>query len=94
MRSDFKQLISVRYTLTLQQTGIYYINPNVLQGPQESQNNPSGKTLQSGLAVTIQSASGSSNTTNSTSSSYGLWYNTNGANYSGNYALGYDVRCL
>ncbi|CZT18082.1 uncharacterized protein RCC_03921 [Ramularia collo-cygni] len=75
-------------------TGITYINPNVLQGPQPGQENTSGKTLQSGLAVTIQDSSGSSNTSNSTSSSYGLWYNTNGANYSGNFALGYDVCAL
>ncbi|CAK3825760.1 Hypothetical predicted protein [Lecanosticta acicola] len=71
-------------------TGMFNINPNVAQGPQSGQpDNHSGKTQDALVAVTIDN-SGFSNTSNS-SSSYSLWYNTNGANYSSDFALGYDV---
>jgi hypothetical protein len=75
-------------------TGIFYINPNVLQGPQAGQQN-TGRTQDSGLAVTVNSAPNIGNSSsNATSSSYGLWYNTFGANYTGDFSLGYDVSCV
>ncbi|SMR57254.1 unnamed protein product [Zymoseptoria tritici ST99CH_1E4] len=75
-------------------TGIFYINPNVLQGPQTGQQN-TGRTQDSGLAVTVHSAPDIGNSSlNATSSSYGLWYNTFGANYSGDFSLGYDVCAI
>ena len=61
-------------------TGIFALNPNVAQGPQSGQpDNNSGSTLDSLVAVTIANP-GFTNTSNS-SSSYSLWFNTNGANY-------------
>lgn len=73
-------------------TGIFYINPDVLQGPQAGQpENTSGKTQRSGLAVTIHNVAKSTNSSDTTSSDYGLWYSPNGANYSDDYTLGYDV---
>lgn len=76
-------------------TGLYSFNPNVAQGPQAGQpDNFSGKTLASSLAVTLQNPGFDSGNTSSYSSSYTLWYNTNGANYSDRYALGYDVCAL
>lgn len=72
-------------------TGVFAFNPNVLQGPQAGQNN-TGRTQDSGIAVTIQTAPDTASPSNTTSSSYTLWWNTNGANYSENTVLGYDVR--
>jgi hypothetical protein len=72
-------------------TGIFYFNPNVLQGPQAGMQN-TGRTQDSGLAVTVNVPPSIDNSSsNSTSSSYSLWYNTNGANYTGDFDLGYDV---
>ncbi|KXT17723.1 hypothetical protein AC579_3602 [Pseudocercospora musae] len=74
-------------------TGVISFNPNVAQGPQAGQpENRSGSTLASLFAVTVANP-GFSNTSND-SSSYTLWYNTNGANYSDDYALGYDVCAI
>ncbi|EME87596.1 uncharacterized protein MYCFIDRAFT_212946 [Pseudocercospora fijiensis CIRAD86] len=74
-------------------TGIINFNPNVAQGPQAGQpDNLSGSTLPSMFAVTVANP-GFTNPSND-SSSYTLWYNTNGANYSNDYALGYDVCAI
>lgn len=90
-------------------TGIFSFNPNVAQGPQAGQpDNHSGNTLDAYFAVTV--ANPGFNNTEQDSSSFTLWYNTNGANYSNvsikcasladhandvqDYALGYDVCAI
>nr|POE89858.1 hypothetical protein CFP56_20327 [Quercus suber] len=76
-------------------SGIYWINPGVSQGAQSGQpDNNSGQTLRSGWAATIQNAYGSVNESSALSSTLSAWYNTNGADYSDDIDLGYDVCAI
>ncbi|KAK4629394.1 hypothetical protein CLAFUW4_08104 [Fulvia fulva] len=76
-------------------TGVFSFNPNVPQGPQQGQpENFSGRTQPVSIAVTLQNPGFNSTNSTSTAASYTLWYDTNGANYSDRYALGYDVCAL
>lgn len=69
-------------------TGIFSFNPGVVQGDQEDQpDNDSNYALDAQWGMTIFDNIGASNATAELSA----WYNTNGANYSDNAGLWYDV---
>lgn len=69
-------------------TGIFSFNPGVAQGPQQDQpDNDSNYALDAAWGVTLWDNVGASNAT----LEYTAWYNTNGANYSNNAGLWYDV---
>lgn len=76
-------------------TGLYYINPGIFQASQADQpENAGGTTLPSAWALTIQNSAGALNADSSLSSTLGAWYSTNGANYSDDLNLGYDVCAI
>ena len=63
---------------------MYSFDPNVFQGAQSGEpDNHSGLALNASWAFTVYE--------NGTSTQGTLWYSTNGANYSNDFALGYDV---
>lgn len=65
-------------------TGIFNFNPNKAGS--------NSLIRDTGLAFTIQSAPNTtSDPSNATSSSWGLWWNTDGANLTNKFSLGYDV---
>lgn len=71
-------------------TGIFSFNPGVVQGDQEDQpDNDSNHALDAQWGITVYNNIGQSNSTLEIAG----WYNTNGANYSDNAGLWYDV-CL
>lgn len=69
-------------------TGIFSFSPGVAQGDQEDQpDNDSNYALDAQWGVTVYDTIG----TSSSSAELSGWYNTNGANYSDNAGLWYDV---
>nr|POF06985.1 hypothetical protein CFP56_31609 [Quercus suber] len=76
-------------------TGVYYINPNIVQSPQSGQpDNHSGLTQNSAWALTIHNTYGTPDAASELSASVGAWYDPNGANYGDDVHLGYDVCAL